>query len=903
MESLKASLLESRESRQIADYYSQLSTHSSLQPQVTSSSSSALSSVLGGGSLDLRNLSYSLPGGAIAKLRNSPESAKTLIASPKPHPFHSSSSTPAFTLSGSNPIPASPPALPTSIAPSTSTSTSNTTTTTAAAAAGSGVPISSSPTSSSPTATQGANFAVPAGTSTASLPGLLSRQGTSNSVISTASSNSSGSGDTIPTSTRTTTMGVAIEKKAHRAQSATGVPPSIGSVTSSSSISIVGGGSAHGSLISSAAGSEKDLDDDVGGTIGTLTYMTELDYQDLVEKTPGRPWPKILNLRKITSVEENKASEKFKEELLTLNVNMVKPGDLVFHSLLGRGSSANVYQGVMYQGTGESSTTDGAENSGTDSSESCTQREVAIKILNTSPTDLRSVLKAHKETMDELVVVQRVQSPHVVRLFGITIEPSICIVLEFCHKGSLYDVLCSDMQLGWSQCLQWFREITLGTLALHSSDPVIVHRDLKSLNLLVDNQNKIKVADFGLSRLNEGSADQLATLSKMRGTYIYCAPEIYFGEPFTPLSDVYSIGIIFWELIVKLITGHYQRPFAEYPAVSFGFQVVIMASRKGVRPTIPSCPRTMQQLLISMWNSSPKNRPSCKDLLMLLDHIEQEYSEHKEEWDMGLNFVPEMRDVQPPPIEFLGAVGLAATASAAQSGFGAPSSSSSSSNLSPSGVGSAIGGSSSSNNNAITSPRSSALAYTGSSSSALTYSNGGKSTASSAAGSTAGAGQQQGAFNTADGAKSSSSAAKFRKTAKTSLPSFKAIFPAGKEKDKSSKRRSVGKQKPHFDDLLTDAKLYKSMETKLHKEHSVEYLHFYRAVRQFEQRFKDKGVAENLSDAKYIETLLEHVSGDDRLIEQIKAKIENSNPDQGMFADIQGEVTGILKTKFLALSD
>src|SRR5207253_1516079 len=103
--------------------------------------------------------------------------------------------------------------------------------------------------------------------------------------------------------------------------------------------------------------------------------------------------------------------------------------------------------------------------------------------------------------------------------------------------------------------------------------------------------------------------------------------------------------------LVKVVTGHYQRPFGEYPGVSFGFQVVIMASRKGVRPTIPSCPDLMQKLLISLWSSNPKNRPTCEDLLQILDVIEKTYLANKEAWDNRSNFAPELKDVQPPPVE------------------------------------------------------------------------------------------------------------------------------------------------------------------------------------------------------------------------------------------------------------
>lgn len=694
------------------------------------------------------------------------------------------------------------------------------------------------------------------------------------------------------------------------------------------------GGPTPASTSPTAVANEKDKENDDGdiATAGSMTYVTELDYQDLVEQISGRPWPKILNVRKMASVEESNAGDVFKQDLKNLNVTLVKAEQLVFHSLLGRGSSANVYQGML------SAAEEAAAEKTEDSAESPeekkpTAREVAIKILNTSPTDLRSLLKAHKETMDELLVMQRVQSPNVVRLFGITFEPSICIVLEFCHKGSLYDVLCTDMKLTWSQCIQWFREIAIGTLALHSSDPPIVHRDLKTLNLLVDDTDRLKVADFGLSRLSGGTPDQLATLQKMRGTYVYCAPEIYFGLPYSELSDVYSIGLIFWELVVKCVTGTYQRPFGEYPAVSFGFQVVIMASRKGTRPTIPSCPKTIQNLLRTLWCVVPSKRPTCAELLTIIDEVEREYLANKDAWDNHIGFVPEFKDEQIPPPEMTGSGNSTPTSASgatnsSQSTSTFPTSSKNGTSSPPKGNSKdnfTITSGSGNSKDTTTTHTSGHRSSTPNSSSSAHSSGSGHNSASSGS---SGLSSSQGGY-VDDGIDArSQSGSRLRKT-KPSLGSLRGMLPGSsshtlkekekdkekekekdkekdKDKDKSTKRRSVGRPKgkegqPQFEELLSDTKLYRTLETKLLKEHSVEYLHFYRAVTVYQQKFASRSVVDNVTEAKYIETLLCNVSGDDRLIDQIKTKIANSNPDATMFADILGEVASILRTKFLSL--
>jgi serine/threonine protein kinase len=142
------------------------------------------------------------------------------------------------------------------------------------------------------------------------------------------------------------------------------------------------------------------------------------------------------------------------------------------------------------------------------------------------------------------------------------------MVMELCIKGSLYHVLSDpNFDLEWDRLFSFSDEMVKGIDCLHSWTPQVLHRDFKSLNLLVchfsfflfifwseenslclprkqkkvTDQWHLKVCDFGLARFNTDTSKE--TLGKMRGTFAYCAPEVYFGERFTTKSDVFSVGM------------------------------------------------------------------------------------------------------------------------------------------------------------------------------------------------------------------------------------------------------------------------------------------------------------------------------------------------------------------------
>lgn len=230
-----------------------------------------------------------------------------------------------------------------------------------------------------------------------------------------------------------------------------------------------------------------------------------------------------------------------------------------------------------------------------------------------------------------------IRSPYMVTFYGAALEPKLCMVMEFCSRDSLYHVMNrtspSPYDIGWDKFFRFTLQMTRGMECLHNWTPSIVHRDFKSLNLLINEAWECKVADFGLSRFD--TAENLNTLSQIRGTFAYCAPEVATGSgvPYTVKSDVYSIGIVLWELSTRVVTGEYHRPFSEYPNIKMDFQIMLN-SKDGVRPTLaPQTPASLRDVYQSCVAQSPTDRPTCTQLIQSLVKIEADYLANPLDWE------------------------------------------------------------------------------------------------------------------------------------------------------------------------------------------------------------------------------------------------------------------------------
>lgn len=143
-----------------------------------------------------------------------------------------------------------------------------------------------------------------------------------------------------------------------------------------------------------------------------------------------------------------------------------------------------------------------------------------------------------------------------------------------------------------------------GMVYLHSRS--IIHRDLKSLNFLVDEHFIIKVCDFGASRVK---ADQAATMTTI-GTPAWTAPEVLQGLEYTEKADVYSFGVVLWEVVTR------ANPYAGMEPM----QICMKVMMDNVRPPMPpDCPPAYRSLIERCWDRDPAVRPS---FLVIVDEVD-----------------------------------------------------------------------------------------------------------------------------------------------------------------------------------------------------------------------------------------------------------------------------------------
>ncbi|KAH3758060.1 serine/threonineprotein kinase [Pelomyxa schiedti] len=250
---------------------------------------------------------------------------------------------------------------------------------------------------------------------------------------------------------------------------------------------------------------------------------------------------------------------------------------------------------------------------------------VAVKVLKDKP-DKRAIQDFKKE----FSLLSELRSPNIVYFYGAVLEPRVCLVLEYCSRGSLETVMKSDASFTWEHVFQYAADTLRGLLCLHSWVPQLLHRDLKSSNVLLADNGAAKLCDFGTTRINDDSD----TLYQVRGTYAYSCPEVFIGGVHTDKSDIFSFSILLWEMVTRCIKGEYVRPYSEYTMIQVEFQILVQVAQKGIRPTIPSsCPHAMSSIIQHCWSASPYMRPSCSEAQHWLEEAQVVYNSKQKKWN------------------------------------------------------------------------------------------------------------------------------------------------------------------------------------------------------------------------------------------------------------------------------
>ena len=193
--------------------------------------------------------------------------------------------------------------------------------------------------------------------------------------------------------------------------------------------------------------------------------------------------------------------------------------------------------------------------------------------------------------------------PNIVMLYGVCVEPGhYAMVMEFMSRGSLYGLLHSSQDIPWSLRKTIAENISAGLYYLHHNK--IIHRDLKSLNVLLDDLGQAKLADFGLAILKSETQSTTTTGAKPAGTVRWMAPELFKrGGKYTESSDIYALGWVFWEIAARKI------PFEDEQQANDG--VIIEWVKDGERDTIPAnIPPQYAQLIGRCWQQRAEDRPA-----------------------------------------------------------------------------------------------------------------------------------------------------------------------------------------------------------------------------------------------------------------------------------------------------
>ena len=290
----------------------------------------------------------------------------------------------------------------------------------------------------------------------------------------------------------------------------------------------------------------------------------------------------ILKNRYYISKTKKEEIDKKLENVKNINI---RDEDLAIHKneILGTGGFGTVYKGTLLK----------------------TSEIVAVKEIRSDRISVNSILSF----CIEVLTMNKARFNFVVELVGAHLSYPHRIITRYCSGRSLFERIHKTKQnpnfkpLTSSQLTKIAYQIALGMTSLHEKK--IVHRDLKTLNILLDEYDNAYVADFGLSGKTEGN-DMIADV----GTPNYTAPEILTRNHYGSKVDVYSYAIVLWEMLMKTV------PFADLTKEQIYDHIVTHNWRLLLQP---ESPKGLKNLITRCWSKNPKDRPTFKEIVSIFN--------------------------------------------------------------------------------------------------------------------------------------------------------------------------------------------------------------------------------------------------------------------------------------------
>ncbi|EFJ09171.1 hypothetical protein SELMODRAFT_130298 [Selaginella moellendorffii] len=273
--------------------------------------------------------------------------------------------------------------------------------------------------------------------------------------------------------------------------------------------------------------------------------------------------------------------------------------DLRHSTLIGKGSFGEIRK-VVWRGT-----------------------PVAAKTILPSLCNDRMVVEDFRYEVQLLV---KLRHPNIVQFLGaVTKKPPLMLITEFLPKGDLHRVLREKRGLHSSVAINFALDIARGMAYLHRGPNVIIHRDLKPRNIIMDEGSELKVGDFGLSKLIRGqNPHDFYKLTGETGSYRYMAPEVFKHDKYDKSVDVFSFGMILYEMFEGNAPFFHMEPYSAASTVA-----------DGERPSFKAKGYTaeMKELIENCWQDSPALRPSFPTIIERLERLQgSQQGHHHHHW-------------------------------------------------------------------------------------------------------------------------------------------------------------------------------------------------------------------------------------------------------------------------------
>lgn len=233
--------------------------------------------------------------------------------------------------------------------------------------------------------------------------------------------------------------------------------------------------------------------------------------------------------------------------------------------------------------------------------------DVAVKVPKKQDLTQRDLDKFRRE----VDIMSRINHPNVCLFMGACTRPGEISIVSERLSGDVEHKLRSSEALSLSRRIRWALDAARGLAWLHGREPSVLHRDLKTSNLLLTSNDVVKVCDFGLSQFQaEGGTMRDST---PKGTPLYMAPEVIMRGEITPKVDVYAFGIVLWEILTRTEAFPHHNDLHRFATA---------ICRRHERPPIPQgTPDSLARLMSECWDRKPDVRPHFEEIVERLEGI------------------------------------------------------------------------------------------------------------------------------------------------------------------------------------------------------------------------------------------------------------------------------------------